>query len=200
MKKKLILLILIVIYILGTQSCMVFGPLTLRAFPTARLCFNISDIYGPGSSFDDPAGAQAGFIYPVAYFGDYMSLRPEIGISMAGGKYNDNGLKGRVNLLYVNLPLILRYQTKNGFFGEAGLQPGLLLSAKDKYEGITDNFMGHMNKFDLSVPVGIGYVFRNNFGIGLRVIPGLNDITRDEDVKERNFVMALGVTYTFKKK
>jgi len=28
-----------------------------------------------------------------------------------------------------------RYQFPNGFYGEAGIQPGFLLSAKDNYDG-----------------------------------------------------------------
>jgi hypothetical protein len=96
----------------------------------------------------------------------------------------------------LNFPFIARYQTESGFFGEAGLQPGILLSAKDKYdEGGGDNYMDHMNKFDLSIPIGIGYEFKNNFGIAFRVIPGVNDITSDADETDRNLVFALRGTY-----
>ena len=54
------------------------------------------------------------------------------------------------------LPLVIRYQTKSGFYGEAGVQPGLLLSAKDKYSGITDNYKDHVKKFDFGIPCWSG--------------------------------------------
>jgi hypothetical protein len=57
--------------------------------------------------------------------------------------------------------------------------------------------MDHMNKFDLSIPAAIGYKFKNNLGVNLSVIPGIIDITQDEDVKDVNFVMGIGLTYTF---
>jgi hypothetical protein len=53
---------------------------------------------------------------------------------------------------------------------------------------------------DLSLPLGIGYQFKNNFGIGLRVIPGLNDVSKDEDEKDSNFVIALRASYTLRKR
>ena len=60
--------------------------------------------------------------------------------------------------------------------------------------------MDHMNKFDLSIPLVIGYELKNNIGLNFRVVPGINDITKDDDVKDRNFVIGLGVTYTLKSK
>jgi len=158
-----------------------------------------ASIFG-GESWKDPLGIQVGAILPVANIANSMNFRVEANLSMQGAKWEEFDLEGRTNLLYVNAPLVIRYQTKSGFFGEAGLQPGLLVSAKDKYEGTTDDYMDHMNKFDLGLPLGIGYEFRNKFGVGLRVIPGLTDITKDEDEKDSNFVVALRGTYTFMKK
>ena len=39
-------------------------------------------------------------------------------------------MEGKVNLLYLNFPVVVRYLHESGFFAEAGLQPGILLSAK----------------------------------------------------------------------
>jgi hypothetical protein len=57
---------------------------------------------------------------------------------MQGAKWEDNTdgfIEGRTNLLYLNIPFVMRYRFKNGIFAEAGIQPGLLLLAKDKYNG-----------------------------------------------------------------
>jgi len=175
-------------------------PATIQnATVSALLGAQKSSILG-SESWKDPVGFQVGAIVPVLNIGKSMSLRVEANLSMQGARWEYPDLDGRTNLLYINAPLVVRYQTTSGLFGEAGLQPGLLLSAKDKYEGTKDNYMDHMNKFDLSIPLGVGYEFKNNFGVGLRVIPGLTDITKDEDEKDSNFVVVLRGTYTFLKK
>jgi hypothetical protein len=129
-----------------------------------------------------------------------MSVRAGALISMQGANWQEGSLEGKTSLWYAYIPAVLRYQHKSGIYGEAGLQPGFLFSAKDKYEGTTDDYMDHMNKFDLSIPLVIGYELKNNIGLNFRVIPGINDITKDDDVKDRNFVIGLGVTYTLKSK
>lgn len=147
--------------------------------------------------WEDPIGMQAGVIYPFYKINEYMTLRAEGNISMQGAKWEEDDIKGRTNLLYINAPVVFRYQTVLGIYGEAGLQPGFLISAR-KYEGTIDNYMTRMRKFDFSVPIGIGYEFRSNFGVGLRLIPGISDITRYAVDKDRNFVMTLRGTYTFR--
>jgi hypothetical protein len=52
--------------------------------------------------------------------------------------------------------------------GEIGLQPGVLLSAKDNYDGESYDYSDYVKTIDLSIPLGVGYDFPNNFGIGLR--------------------------------
>jgi hypothetical protein len=148
-----------------------------------------------GDSWRDPWGIQAGAILPILNFNQTLSLRVEGNFSMQGAKWEDYDTEGRLNLLYLNAPLVIRYKGRGGFFGEAGIQVGLLLSAKDKWEDISENIKDYMNIFDFSIPLGVGYEFRNNLGLGLRVIPGISDITEDEDEVDRNFVIALRGTY-----
>jgi len=156
-----------------------------------------------GESWKDPIGLQVGAIMPVLKFSESLSLRVEANISMQGAKWVEESfdMEGKVNLLYLNAPVVVRYQTEKGFFGEAGLQPGILLSAKDKYEDTTEDIKDYMNIFDLSIPIGIGYQINEKFGVGFRVIPGISDIFEDDDddsddKADRNLVFALRGTYT----
>jgi hypothetical protein len=158
-----------------------------------------SSIIG-GSSWRDPIGFQAGVNFPVMIISEPLALRAGAIISLQGANWQEGSLEGKTSLWYAYIPVVLRYQHSSGFYGEAGLQPGFLLSAMDKYEGTSENYIDEMNKFDLSVPVAIGYRFNNNIGVNLKVIPGITDITKDKDEKDRNFVFGLGVTYTFKVK
>lgn len=191
MKKSIFILSLVLVSVFLSQPCASQIDLVLG--------LTKSSIVG-SPSWQDPIGFQVGAIVPVLKINDMISLRAEANLSLQGAKWEEYDLSGRTNLMYINLPVVLRYQIESGFFGEAGLQPGLLLSAKDKYEGTTDDYMDHMNKFDLSIPIEVGYEFKNNFGVGLRVIPGINDITKDADDKDRNLVFALRGTYKLGKK
>jgi Outer membrane protein beta-barrel domain len=191
MKKLIITLNLILVIALFSQPCASQIDLVLG--------LSKSSITG-SSSWQDPIGFQVGAIVPVVNINDMLCVRAEANLSLQGAKWKEGSLSGRTNLLYINVPLVVRYQTESGFFGEAGLQPGLLLSAKDKYEGITESYMDHMNAIDLSIPVGVGYEFDNNFGVGFRVITGISDITKDKDYADRNLVFVLRGTYKLGKK
>jgi len=201
MKKKIYLLILIVVSMIMTQSCC---NTLLRTVSVAGGVQGSS--IGPESTSYKPAiGAQAGAVIPVFCFCDLWSLRAGLNGSLQGANYEDdygNGLlEGKVSLLYLNLPLVLRYQFANGFYCEAGLQPALLLSAKDKYNGMSVDFKDYINNFDLGIPLEAGYEFKNNLGVGGRVTPGITNINSSDyesSNKDRNFVVAFKATYNFK--
>ncbi|MGZ5285654.1 MAG: porin family protein, partial [Flavisolibacter sp.] len=106
-----------------------------------------------------------------------------------GGNYNTTTTTSRLN--YLNFPLVAKYQKEEtGFFAEAGIQPGILLSAKEKGETTTD-IKEDLRKFDLGIPIGIGYRFKNKIGVGMRVIPGLMNVNKDEQYENKNMVASL---------
>ena len=99
--------------------------------------------------------------------------------------------------MYLNFPVVVRYLHETGFFGEAGIQPGVLLSAKDKWGDSSDDIKDEMKIFDISIPIGIGYQINEKIGVGFRVIPGITNLFEgsDSDDKDRNLVFALRGTY-----
>ncbi len=198
MRKQISLSILIVANLLLAQSLIA---------QTDKLVFSVfgalskSSIVGESDSWKDPIGGMGG-VTVAKFLNEEVSVRLELNLSMQGAKWEEDwgeGLtKGRTNMLYLNVPLVVRYQLESGFFGEAGIQPGFLLSAKDKYNGLTEDYSDYVKKFDFSFPIGVGYEFINNFGVGIRVIPGITNVNEGEDVsKDRNFVVAVRATYTF---
>jgi hypothetical protein len=165
---------------------------------------NKSTIVGDSDSWKDPFGAMGGVILNFARMADDMvSFRAEVNFSMQGANWEEDWGQGLVSgttrLNYINIPIVVRYQLEGGFFGEIGIQPGFLVSAKDKYEGMTDDWMEYMNKIDFGIPVEVGYEFKNNIGVGVRVVPGISNIYSDDEAKDRNLVGSLRVTYTFNK-
>ena len=199
--KKLAILILLV-----TQAILISSSLNGQS---KAITFSVvaglskSSIVGESESWKDPLGGQAGVIVSLTNFSESLSLKAEANISMQGAKWEEmiNGLvEGRTNLLYLNVPVVLRYRFKNGVFAEAGIQPGLLLMAKDKYNGITEDYKDYVNTFDLGIPAGIGYEFKKRYAIGLRVIQGITNINSQDAAKDYNFVVALRFIYTFEPK
>jgi hypothetical protein len=131
-----------------------------------------------------------------------LGLSVGIEYSMQGGKYEsheyipggDYGTSSAISrLTYLNFPLMAHYQREgSGFFAEAGLQPGILLSAKNKGSDIKDA----MQKIDLGIPIGAGYKFKNKFGVALRIAPGLMNVNKDKENKSRNMVASLRASYS----
>ena len=199
MKKQTISTLVIVGCICILQSC-AFRPCTTM---TANLSGVHSRILGEsddwGGAFGFQGGLEANMPFncslPFTYWGG-------INLSMQGAgweeDYGEGLVKGTSRLWYLNVPLTVRYPFENGFYAEAGLQPGFLLSAKDKEGGDSWDIKDWFKTFDLGIPVGIGYDFPNNFGVGLRVVPGVLNINAGEyeSYTDRNFTVGLRLTYT----
>lgn len=198
MKKQIILTILIVANLLFAQSLKSQPEFSVAAGPL------YSTIMGDSDSYKGTIGAQAGVIVNVLNLSEAMRVLAELNVSLQGAGWDEGAYKGRTNLLYANVPLVLRYQSESGFYGEAGIQPGLLLSAKDKEDGDSYDIKDHISNLDIGIPLGAGYVFENNLGVGIRVIPGLMNVNADDgdwsEWTDHNFVVAFRVIYTFKKK
>ena len=198
MKKQIYLTILIVASLLFAQSLKAQPEFSVVAGPL------YSTIMGDSDSYNGTIGAQAGVIVNVLNLSQALRVLAELNVSLQGAGWDEGEYKGRTNLLYANVPLVLRYQSESGFYGEAGIQPGLLLSAKDKEDGDSWDIKDYISNLDISIPLGAGYIFENNLGVGIRVIPGLMNVNSDDgdwsEWTDHNFVVAFRVIYTFKKK
>lgn len=96
-------------------------------------------------------------------------------------------LKDNMKLDYLNIPILANYYIVKGLAVKAGIQPGFLVSAKSKVErdiydgagtesGEVDMKDG-LNSFDLSIPVGLSYEWKNIF-IDVRYIFGLTNVNK----------------------
>lgn len=158
--------------------------------------FQLSGINGDSDSYNEMLpGFHFGLGIRLAELSDVVGLRTELTYSSQGSRYDDY-VKGKVILSYLTLPVLIRAGSKSGFYGEGGIQPGLLLSAKDKWEDQSYDFKEYVNSFDFSVLLGAGYQ-KNRLGVGLRIAPGLSNINKDSDSKDRNFVGSIRTTFTF---
>ena len=128
-------------------------------------------------------------------FGGNLAFAPEIVYSLQGVKATEEEGDAKINMSYINIPLLARYKFENGFYIEAGLQPGFLMSAKLKIEDESASVKEAFKKVDLSVPFGIGFQTESHFGVSLRYNLGLSKLDEEGDGKVYNGVAQLGITY-----
>ena len=166
----------------------------------------------PGDNNNDlKTGYYAGFIGELPV-GEKFGIAAELVYSMQGNKqrimfaewapndnYNATGKKENMNLSYVNLPLLVKYQFIKNIFIETGLQPGLLVSARVKTSQGSGDIKDNYKSFDLSWPVGVGFKLENGFGANLRYNLGLTNLSKETYWKAHNWVAQLGVFYMLKK-
>jgi hypothetical protein len=130
---------------------------------------------------------------PVA---EQLMIQPELVFSAQGAKDEDDD-DNKLNLGYINVPVLAKYQSTSGFFGETGPQLGILLSAKSKFEGGSNDVKDAMKKIDFSWAFGIGYQTASNVGVNVRYNLGLSKIYDEGEAKVKNSVFQIGVFYIF---
>lgn len=198
MKKQTISIAVIVGCICILQSC-AFRPCTtmnLNLNPVHSRIFGESDSWG--GAWGVQAGAEALLPFeckvPLTYWAG-------LNVSMQGAGWEEDWglglIEGTTRLWYLNIPLTTRYYFTDNVYGEIGLQPGFLLSAKDNYDGESYDLKEYVKTFDLGIPLGITYEFPQNIGVGLRLVPGVLNINEGEwaGYKDRNFTVALKLSY-----
>jgi outer membrane immunogenic protein len=164
---------------------------------------NFSSIGGDSDSYSETlTGWQLGLMYCIYSTGGLFSCWVEPGYNAVGGKYSDTyggySLNGSVNLGYIMIPIIARFQTQMGLFGDIGVQPQILVSAKDKYNGDTFDFKDEVNGFDYGIPVGVGYEHKKKVGIGARYYFGLGNINKSStDGKDHNKGFSIRLHFRF---
>ena len=114
----------------------------------------------------------------------------------------------KIETSYINVPVIANIYILDGFALKTGVQFGYLTSAKLKgefsAEGMTEKLdescKDDFNKFDLSIPVGLSYEFKNHIVLDARYNFGLSKVNKDTDPdykNGRNLSFALTIGYKF---
>ena len=136
----------------------------------------------------------------------------------AGVQYSQQGSKiksvdPKINLGYINVPILAKFYPVKGLALGAGIQPGFMTSAKIKdYQllgGKSDvDIKSQCNKFDFSIPLSIAYEAPFGLVIEARYNVGLTNVAKDafegggydrydKITKNKNSVFMLTVGYKF---
>lgn len=165
---------------------------------SAQVNFGIKgglNLYTLGGDNNDAADIKAGFHLGVLghiHMSPHFALQPEVVFSTQGAKSESNDDK--LDLNYVNVPLMFQYMFDNGFRLEAGPQLGFLTSAKFEGEDVKDN----LNDVDFGIGLGASYINpASGFGVDARYNHGLTNINENDVVDSFNRGFQLGVFYQF---
>lgn len=146
-------------------------------------------------SYEPTIGGTIGVETTLLQFNENTSIRTGVNFSLQGANYSESfsdgyyyagyvlksaqsdgtEFSGKVNLIYLNLPLMFQYMGDIGIYGEIGIQPGLRLSSKDKGEGYSENFNDQTKTMKVSGLAGAGYKINNRITVGARAIAGLTN-------------------------
>lgn len=127
-----------------------------------------------------------------------LALQPELLYSGQGAKSASNIAGGKIELGYLNIPVLFQYMFDNGFRLEAGPQVGILLSAKSKVGNLSSDIKNNLESLDAGLLVGLGYIHPpTGFGVDARYQFGLTNINKTSNFKSYNRGFQLGVFYQF---
>ncbi|MBO9571638.1 MAG: PorT family protein [Chitinophagaceae bacterium] len=162
----------------------------------AKAGVNIANLTG-----DDVDGLKSKIGFNVGAFAEIpvtekFSVKPEAVYSDQGAKVDGDG-DGKLNLGYINIPVLAKYNIAQGFFAETGPQIGFLLSAKAKSDGESVDIKDGLKSTDFSWAFGLGYELTQGFGVNARYNLGLSSISDDDNVKTKNGLFQVGVFYKF---
>ncbi len=153
-----------------------------------------------GAEYDTKTGFHAGLLGHV-HLAPQLALQPEVVYSSQGANYIIGGVKTKLNLDYINVPVLFQYMFDNGFRLQAGPQVGFLVNAKSETAGVDTDVKDAYNTIDFGLGAGAGYVHvPSGFGVDLRYNLGLSNINENDAVKSNNRGFQAGVFYLFKHK
>ena len=162
---------------------------------------NFSNVKASGDGESETSDMKVGFNIgglaniPVS---DMFSVQPELVFSMEGGKEEEDGIDFKLNFNYINIPVLLQYNS-SGFIAETGPQVGFLAGAKYKIDDDESDAKEDYENINFSWAIGLGYKLPSGFGFNARYNLGLSNIAKDntDDYKEKASTIQVGVFYTF---
>jgi hypothetical protein len=141
---------------------------------------------------------HAGGLVYIPLFANF-GLQPEVMYSGQGAKASASGTDVKLNLGYINVPVLFKYKDPSGFFAEIGPQIGILVSAKSKSGSVSVDSKDSFKSTDISGALGIGYLSALNIGVDARYCLGFTNIAKDasDGTTVKNNNIQIGVFYVF---
>ena len=149
------------------------------------------------SDMQTKIGFNAGLLAHIHGSNAQWAVQPEVYYSSEGAKSKSNS-DNKLDLGYLNVPVLLQYMFDNGFRIEAGPQIGFLLNAKSKSNSGSTDAKDAYKKTNFSIPVGVGYLTSSGLGFDARYNFGISDINdASTGTKIHSNVFQFGIFYQF---
>lgn len=153
--------------------------------------------FAGNSDMQTKIGFNVGLLAHIHTHNKSWAIQPEIYYSDEGAKSKSNN-DAKLNLGFLNVPVLVQYMFDNGFRIEAGPQLNLLMSAKQKDKNSSTDIKNRFNTANFSIPLGIGYLTMNGLGFDARYNFGISNIYKNDVVpKTRSNVFQFDVFYQF---
>ncbi len=150
-----------------------------------------------GASNDTKIGFHAGLLGHI-HLARQVAFQPELVFSMQGAKNAAGGVNTKLNLGYINVPLLLQYMFDNGFRLQAGPQIGFLISAKSSVGDSNTDVKSSLETVEFGLGAGMGYVNpATGLGVDFRYNFGLSNINKDDVITSTNRGVQIGLFYLF---
>ena len=184
--KKIMLTALVAVIMMVSVNAQTFG---------AKAGLNVANLSGTETNNKALIGFNLG-VFAEITLADSFSLQPELVYSTQGIKYDNSGanVSADLNLNYINLPIMFKYDVANRFYLEAGPQIGFLVMAEVMDQDVKDEF----ETTDFGVNFGLSYGFTEKIFAQARYNIGMTNIVKDNgDEKVSNAVMSFSLGYKF---
>ena len=159
---------------------------------------NVSGMNNTG--LDSKTGLTAG-VFVDYRFNDWIGMSADLLFSREGAMLKSGGDKYIAKTNYLNLPILAKFYVLDQLALNIGIQPGVLLSGKDKVkesgEETAFTTTNNYKSFDFAFPVGVSYEFFNKLILDARYNIGVANISAGEGGKVHNNVFALTLGYRF---
>ena len=184
--KKIVMMAVMAVAALTANAQQPAGSFSLQ--PKAGL--NVTSLSGDG--YKAKAGFTAGVegMYQIV---DKFGVSAAVMYSMQGAKVKN--IDAKLNYGYINIPILANYYVVKGLAVKAGIQPGFMVSAKEKYGDFSHDIKDGCKKFDFTIPVGVSYEIANVV-FDARYNFGLTKTIKNVD-KHKNGVFQFTVGYKF---
>ena len=182
--KKLLILILMMTATMTVSAQQNVGSLSIIPKVGVNLANLAGDVEDNSIKLGLAFGAEA--MYQIA---------PTVGLS-GGLIYSMQGCEGegdlKLNINEVNIPILVNFYVAKGLALKLGLQPGIITSAKTKYEKAEYDVKDNCKSIELSLPFGISYEI-SDFVIDGRYNFGLTKMNKEgDDIRNSVFQITLG--------
>ena len=185
MKKMIFVAAIAIFSLAGANAQTSFG---------AKAGLNVANLSGDITDNEVLIGFNVG-VFAEITLADSFYLQPELLYSTQGAQFSDSSeFSADLNLNYIIIPMMFKYDVANRFYLEAGPQVGFLVSAERGDVDVKDEF----ESTDFGANFGLSYGFTDKIFAQARYNIGLSDIDKSElNDKVSNAVMSFSLGYKF---